>query len=49
MEAETAGLDSGQCSTDDFFAGVAKPRPVIKGFEKELTDTSKQAVRGIRK
>ena len=30
-------------------AGLVKPRPVIMGFEKELTDTSKKAVRGFRR
>ena len=30
-------------------AGRAKPRPVIKAFDKELTDTSRKAVNEFRK
>ena len=28
--------------------GLVKAKPVIKGFEQELTDTSKNSVHGIR-
>ena len=30
-------------------SGVVKTKPVIEGFERELTDTSKNTVRGFRK
>lgn len=33
------------------FVGIVrvKPKPVIRGFERELTDTSKQSIQGFRK